>query len=198
MDLGQLGPYMGYRWVRADPRNTPGWTHPGNSGSATGKSGKTEKLFPARFAFSRLNQGTYRHGRGIHGSGLTQGSRWCHWKSGNPDPDRARAGKPVFPFCPIVAQPGHLQTSAGYLRIGLDLRIPTVPKNPDFRFRICRKSRKTEKTENSEIACDISNWSLWHAGSCRHIKIPKFQQNSGKKILRIFTSTLYCRKPCGR
>ena len=45
-----------------------------------------------------------------------------------------------------MAQPGHLQTSTGYLRIGLDLRILTVPKNPDFRFRIGRKLRKTEKT----------------------------------------------------
>ena len=43
MELGQLGPHMGYRWVRADPRITPGWTHPGNSGSGTGKSGKTGK-----------------------------------------------------------------------------------------------------------------------------------------------------------
>ena len=114
--------------------------------------------------------------------------------SGISDPDRARAGKPVFPFCPILAQPGHLQTSAGYLRIGLNLRITlvplkirnsgsrkpifpfcpivaqsghlktstgylqighelrilTVPKNPDFRFRIGRKIRKTEKTGKSE------------------------------------------------
>ena len=38
------------------------------------------------------------------------------------------------------------RASTGYLRIGLDLRIPTVPKNLDFRFRIGRKLRKTEKT----------------------------------------------------
>ena len=103
-----------------------------------------EKPVATSFALLRPNQGTYRHGRGTQRSGLTSGSRWCHQKSGIPDPDRARAGKPVFPFCPIVPQPGHLQTSAGYLRIGLDLRIPTVPKNPDFRFRIGRKLRKTE------------------------------------------------------
>ena len=42
-----------------------------------------------------------------------------------------------------MAQPGHLQTSTGNLRIGLDLRNPTVPNNPDFRFRIGRKIRKT-------------------------------------------------------
>ena len=53
--------------------------------------------------------------------------------------------EPENRFCPIVAQPGHLQTSAWYLQIGLDLRIPTVPINPDFHFRIGRKSRKTEK-----------------------------------------------------
>ena len=103
---------------------------------------------PGRLALFGPNRGTYRHGRGTHGLGLTWGSRWCHWKSGNPDPDRARAEKP-FPFCPIVAQPGHLQTSAGYLWIKFDLRIPTVPKNPDFRVRISRKLRKTEKTEKS-------------------------------------------------
>ena len=124
---------------------------------------KPEKLFPARFALLRLNQGTYRHGRGIHGSGLTWGSRWCHWKSGNPDPDRARAGKPVFPFCPIVAQPGHLQTSTGYLRIGLDLRITTVLKNLDFHFRIGRKIRKTEKPEKSKFEFDqpSANYCCW-------------------------------------
>ena len=73
-------------------------------------------------------------------------------KSGILDPDRARAGKPVFPFCPILAQPGHLQTSAGYLRIRLDLRIPTVPKNPDFRIRIGHILRKTEKTVSVHFA----------------------------------------------
>ena len=34
---------MGYRWVRLDPRITPGWTHLGKSGSGSGKSGKTGK-----------------------------------------------------------------------------------------------------------------------------------------------------------
>ena len=48
-------------------------------------------------------------------------------------------------FCPIVAQPGHLQTSAGYLQITLDLRILTVPRNWDFHFRIGGKLQKTEK-----------------------------------------------------
>ena len=32
---------------------------------------KQENAFPACFALSRPNQGTYRHSRGIHGSGLT-------------------------------------------------------------------------------------------------------------------------------
>ena len=99
---------------------------------------------PGRLALFGPNRGTYRHDRGTHGLGLTWGSRWCHRKSGIPDLDRARAGKPVFPFCPILAQPGHLQTSAGYLRIGLNLRIPMVPKNPYFRFRMGWKLRKTE------------------------------------------------------
>ena len=90
---------------------------------------KTEKTVSARFALLRPNQGTYRHGRGTQRWGLTSGSRWCHQKSGIPDPDRARAGKLVFPFCIIVAQPGHLQTSTGYLRIRLEPRIPTVPKS---------------------------------------------------------------------
>ncbi len=147
--LLHLGPHMGYRWVRGDPRITPGWTHPGKTGSLIRKTGKTVS---ARFALLQPNQGTHRHGRGTQRSGLTSGSRWCHQKSGIPDPDRARAGKLVFPFCIIVAQPGHLQTSTGYLRIGLDPRIPTVPKNPDFRFRFGRKIRKTEKTVSARFA----------------------------------------------
>ena len=73
-----LVPHVGYRWVRDDPKITPGWTDPGNSGSGTGKSGKTGK------SVSR-------------------------------------------PFCPITAEPGHLQTWQGYPRIGLDLRITLVP-----------------------------------------------------------------------
>ena len=133
---------MGHQRVRADPRTTPGWTHPGKTGSLIRKSGKTVS---ARFALLRPNQGTYRHGRGTQRSGLTSGSRWCHQKSGIPDPDRARAGKLFFPFCIIVAQSVHLQTSTGYLRMGLAPGIPTVPKNPDFRFRFGRKIRKTEK-----------------------------------------------------
>ena len=32
---------------------------------------KPEKPVPPYFALSRPNQGTYRHGRGTHGSGLT-------------------------------------------------------------------------------------------------------------------------------
>ena len=32
---------------------------------------KPEKHVSVRFASLRLNQGSYRHGRGIHGSGLT-------------------------------------------------------------------------------------------------------------------------------
>ena len=111
---------------------------------------KSENPFPARFALLRLNHGTYRHGRGTHGSGLTQGSRWCRWKSGNPDLDWARAGKPVFPFCPIVTQPGHLQTSAGYLRIGLDLRILTIPKKSGFPFLYWPEIRESGLKEISE------------------------------------------------
>ena len=135
---------MGYRWVRADPRITPGPADPGKTGSLIRKTGKTVS---ARFALLRPNQGTYRHGRGTQRSGLTSGSRWCHQKSGIPDPDRARAGKLVFPFCIIVAQPGHLQTSTGYLRIGLEPRIPTVTKNLVVRFRIGWKIRKMTENE---------------------------------------------------
>ena len=39
--------------------------------------------------------------------------------------------------------------STGYLRIGLEPRIPTVPKNPDFHFRIGRKLRKTGKNRKN-------------------------------------------------
>ena len=38
-ELGQLGPHMRYRWGRADPRITPGWTAHRNSGSGSGKTG---------------------------------------------------------------------------------------------------------------------------------------------------------------
>ena len=50
-EVGPLGPHMGYRWVRADPRITPGWADPGNSGSGTGKSGKTGKSVSRPFCF---------------------------------------------------------------------------------------------------------------------------------------------------
>ena len=116
-----------------------------------------------------------------HGSGLTWESRCCHWKSGTPDSDRARAGKPVFPFCPIVAQPRHLQTSTGYLRIGLDLRIPTVPKNPDFRFWIGRKLRKNWKIQKLHVTYQIkANGTMVHAdtlkcqNSCKIRTKPEF------------------------
>ena len=142
--LGHLQTSAGYLQIGLDPGIPTVLKNPDFRFRFGRKIRKTEKTVSARFALLRPNQGTYRHGRGTQRSGLTSGSRWCHQKSGIPDPDRARAGKPVFPFCPIVPQPGHLQTFTGYLRIGLDLRIPTVPKNPDFRFRIGRKLRKTE------------------------------------------------------
>ena len=50
-------PQMGYRWVRADPRITPGWTHPGNSGSGTGKSGKTGKSVSRPFCLIAAEPG---------------------------------------------------------------------------------------------------------------------------------------------
>ena len=34
-----LGQQIGYRWIRLDPRNTPGWTH--RSGTGSRKTGKT-------------------------------------------------------------------------------------------------------------------------------------------------------------
>ena len=43
-ELRHLRLHMGYRWVRLDPRMTPGWTHLGKSGSGSGKSGKTGKM----------------------------------------------------------------------------------------------------------------------------------------------------------
>ena len=77
--------------------------------------------------------------------------------------DRAKAETPVFPICPIAAQPGHLQTCTGYLQIGLDLRIPTVPKNLDFHFWIGRKIRKTEKAAKSIFEFDqpSANYCCW-------------------------------------
>ena len=77
--------------------------------------------------------------------------------------DRARAVKPVFPFCPFAAQPGHLQTCTGYLQIELDLMIPTVSKDPDFHFRIGRKIRKTKKPEKSKFEFDqpSANYCCW-------------------------------------
>ena len=67
----QLWPSQGYRWVQADLRITPGPADLENSESGTGKSGKPEKPFPPYFALLQPNQGSYRHGRGTHGSGLT-------------------------------------------------------------------------------------------------------------------------------
>ena len=81
-----------------------------------------------------------------------------------------------------MAQPGHLQTSAGYLQIGLDLRIPTVPKNPDFRFRIGRKIRKTEK--NGKIGKLYVTYQIKAYGMLVHAHTTEFQNFSkilGKK-----------------
>ena len=50
-------PQMGYRWVRADPRITPGWTHPGNSGSGTGNPEKTGKSVSHPFCFITAEPG---------------------------------------------------------------------------------------------------------------------------------------------
>ena len=83
-----------------------------------------------------------------------------------------------------MAQPGHLKTSAGYLRIGLDLRIPTVPKNPDFRFRIGRKLRKTEKTgkfRKFHVTYQIKAFgTLVHADSLNFQNPGKFWGENGK------------------
>ena len=46
-------------------------------------------------------------------------------------------------FQSIVAFSLDLQKRLGYQNNGLDLRIPTVPINPDFRIRFVRKSGKT-------------------------------------------------------
>ena len=161
--LGHLETSTGYLRIGLEPTIPTVPKNPDFRFRFGRKIRKTEKTVSARFALLRPNQGTYRHGRGTQRSGLTSGSRWCHQKSGIPDPDRARAGKLVFPFCIIVAQPGHLQMSTGYLRIGLDPRIPTVPKNPDFHFRIGQKIRKTEKNVSARFA------SLWpNKGTYRH------------------------------
>ena len=82
-----------------------------------------------------------------------------------------------------MAQLGHLQTSTGYLRIGLDLRIPTVPKNPDFRFRIGRKLRKTEK--NGKIGKLHVTYQIKAYGTLVHADTLKFQNFS--KILKTKT-----------
>ena len=42
-------------------------------------------------------------------------------------------------LCPIVVQPGHLQTSTEYLQIRLDLTIPTVHKIPTSVSRLVGK-----------------------------------------------------------
>ena len=65
--------------------------------------------------------------------------------------DRARAGKPVFPFCPIAAQPGHLQTCTGYLQIRPDLRILTVPKKSGFPFPDWPENTEKGKTRKIKI-----------------------------------------------
>ena len=85
-----------------------------------------------------------------------------------------------------MAQPGHLQTSAGYLQIGLDLRIPTVPKNPDFRFRIGRKLRKTEKTGKLgklHVTYQIKAYdTLVHADSLKAQNSRKILGENGKML----------------
>ena len=64
----RLGPHMGYRWIRLDPRNSKTWEQKPFSGS-----NRFYDRFSgsARFALLWLTQGSYRNGRGINGSGLT-------------------------------------------------------------------------------------------------------------------------------
>ena len=73
-NFGGQGPW-GPMWGTVGSGLTPGsrpdgrnWTHPFPDPE---NPEKPENPFPARFALLRPNQGTYRHGRGIHGSGLT-------------------------------------------------------------------------------------------------------------------------------
>ena len=49
----------------------------------------------------------------------------------------------MYTFYFIVTYSGDLQKGYGYPRIGLDLRIPKMPINLDFRNRFVRKSGKT-------------------------------------------------------
>ena len=102
-----------------------------------------------------------------------------------------------------MPQPGHLQTSAGYLRIGLDLRIPTVPKNPDFRFRIGRKLRKTEKTGKIgklHVAYQIKAYGmLVHADTLKFQISSKILEKTGKKIaFCIYIILQKAMRPIGR
>ena len=55
--LRHLGPHVGYRWVRADPRITPGWTDRDGTGSGSGKSGKTGKTVSRPFCFITAEPG---------------------------------------------------------------------------------------------------------------------------------------------
>ena len=97
----------------------------------------------ARFALLWLTQGSYRNGRGIHGSGLRWGFQKYPYFPFSVSGLAVNPEKPVFPFWCFVTQPRHLQSWVGYPQIGLDLRIPTVPIFTLFRIRFGRKSGKT-------------------------------------------------------
>ena len=58
---------MGYRRVRGDPRITPGWTDPGNSGNFRKNSGKTGKFRKIqKFACDISNESCWQAGSRAH------------------------------------------------------------------------------------------------------------------------------------
>ena len=75
-----------------------------------------------------------------------------------------------------MAQPRHLQTSTGYLRIGFDLRIPMTTKTLDFCLHFGRKLWKTVNTVSAcfallhvyiikdQVCNRISSWLLRYSG----------------------------------
>ena len=78
--FGSQGPW-GPMWGTVGSGLTPGTRPDGRTGTEPvpdpenpenlENPEKLEKVLPARFALSRPNQGTYRHGRGTHRLGLT-------------------------------------------------------------------------------------------------------------------------------
>ena len=62
-----LVPHVGYHWVRDDPKITPGWTDPGNSGNFRKKSGKTGKFRKIqKFACDISNESCWQAGSRAH------------------------------------------------------------------------------------------------------------------------------------